>query len=80
MAKVIDDYFYCFGYATHRIKVPNTHSRPYWNYVKTIDVNITGSVPAREMQKICEIHNKGITYWKYNENLKVGDYSQDNTV
>ena len=80
MAKVIDDYFYCFGYATHRIKVPNTHSRPYWNYVKTIDVNITGSVPAREMQKICEIHNKGITYWKYNENLKIGDYSQDNTV
>lgn len=77
-AKMIDDYFTMFGYSCHRCKVPNRSARPHWNYVKTIGATITGSVPADDMKKICEIYDHGITFWK-NGN-EVGDYSLDNSV
>ena len=76
-AKAIDDFFTVFGYATKRVKVPNTHSRPHWNYVKTNGCVVTGSVPSDDMRKICAIHDNGITYWK-NGN-EVGNYSLDNS-
>lgn len=41
-AHIIDDFFSMYGYATNRVKVPNTHSRPHWNYVKTTNCNIHG--------------------------------------
>ena len=76
-AVIIDDFFSKYGYGVKRLKIPNTHSRPHWNYVKTIDCTATGSIPSDSMNHICEIHNKGITYWK-NGN-EVGNYSLDNS-
>ena len=29
-ARIIDDYFNMFGYATHRVKTPNRDGRPHW--------------------------------------------------
>lgn len=75
-AKIIDDYFNMFGYATHECKTPNTHVRPHWTYTKTIGCCIVGSVPAEDMKKICSIYNAGITFWR-NGN-EVGNYSLDN--
>lgn len=77
-AKIIDDYFTMFGYATKRCKKPNRSARPHWNYVKTIGCTVTGSVPADDMRKICSIYNAGVTFWK--EAAEVGDYSLDNSV
>lgn len=77
-AEIIDGYFDMYGYATHRVKVPNTNSRPHYNYVKTINVNIVGSVPTYDMVKIKSIYDNGITFWKNGNN--VGDYSVNNTV
>lgn len=76
-AQMIDDYFSVYGYATRRVKYPNRSSRPHWNYVKTVDACVTGSAPADDTKKICEIYNKGITFWK-NGN-EVGNYSLDNS-
>lgn len=76
-AKIIDDYFTVYGYATKRVKVPNRTSRPHWNYVKTLGCVITGSVPSDDMRSICNIHDKGITYWK-NGN-EIGNYVLDNS-
>lgn len=75
-ARIIDNYFNMFGYATHRVKVPNRSSRPYWNFVKTVGCVVTGSIPADDMTKICQIYNTGITFWKNGAN--VGNYSLDN--
>lgn len=75
-ARIIDDYFNMYGYATHRCKIPNTHVRPHWTYTKTIGCCIVGSVPADDMKKICNIYNTGITFWR-NGN-EVGNYSLDN--
>ena len=75
-ARIIDSYFDRFGYATRLTKRPNINSRPHWNYVKTIDATITGSVPCDDMKKICDIFNKGVTFWK-NGN-EIGNYGLDN--
>ena len=75
-AQIIDDYFDRFGYATHRVKKPNMNSRPHWNYVKTIDCSISGSVPSDDEKTICNIFDKGITFWK-NGN-EIGNYSLNN--
>ena len=75
-AKVIDDFFTRFGYTTNRLKVPNRDSRPYWNYVKTGGCIIQGNLPADSIRKLCDIHDKGITYWR--SGTVVGHYELDN--
>ena len=63
-AMIIDEYFDMYGYATHRVKVPNRSYRPCWNYVKTIGCKIVGGAPADDIARMCKIHDEGITYWK----------------
>lgn len=77
-ARIIDDYFSMFGYGVKVVKKPNRNSRPHWNYVKTIGATVTGSVPADDMRKICQIYDSGITFWK--KGSEVGRYDLDNTV
>lgn len=79
-AKIIDDYFTMYGYATHRVKKPNIGTRPYWNYVKTVSANITGSIPCDDLNQIISIFDHGITFWRVRSGaVSVGDYSQDNS-
>lgn len=75
-AEVIDGFFNRYGYATNRVKHPNTHSRPHWNYVKTQGCTLTGSVPADDMKKLCSIYDAGVTFWK--NGSEIGNYSLDN--
>lgn len=74
-AKIIDDYFSMYGYATHTTKVPNINSRPSWNYVKTHDAKIVGSVPFEDIERIKTAFNDGITFWHGDY---VGDYTRNN--
>lgn len=77
-ARIIDDYFTMYGYATKRIKVPNRNVRPHWTYTKTIGCNVIGSCPADDTKKICEIYDKGITFWRHAN--EVGNYTLNNAV
>lgn len=76
-ARVIDDYFDMYGYATRRVKVPNRSARPHWNYVKTNGCVLIGNAPADDVRKICGIYDNGITFWK--SASEVGNYSLDNS-
>ncbi len=76
-AQIIDGYFDMYGYATRKVKVPNTHSRPHWNYVKTVGCTIGGSVPAEYGQRIVNNFDRGITFWKNGSG--VGNYSLNNS-
>lgn len=76
-AKIIDEYFTKYGYSCRRVKYPNTHSRPHWNYVKTVGCIIHGSVPADDSRKICSIFDNGVTFWK--EGNQIGNYTLDNS-
>lgn len=73
----IDDYFSRYGYTTNKLKVPNISSRPQWNFIKTADCKIGGSIPCTDEAEICSIFNKGVTFWKHPEN--VCNYSLDNS-
>lgn len=72
-AKIIDEFFDKFGYATHRVKVPNTHARTYWTYTKTVDCMIHGNLPSEAITEIQNIFNRGVTFWA--DPSKVGQYS-----
>ena len=79
--RIIDDYFDKFGYATHRVKVPNVFNgnfgnRPHWNFVQTKRCSLSGNVPADDMRKIASIYDAGITFWKTAS--EVGNYSLSN--
>ena len=76
-ALIIDDFFNCYGYATHRVKIPNRNVRPHWTYVKTIDINLESNAPADDTNKIASIYDKGITFWR--NASEVGRYDLDNS-
>lgn len=76
-ARIIDEYFTRFGYATHRTKVPNRNVRPFWTFTKTTDCTIRGSIPADDITAICRIYNAGVTFWK--DPYAIGNYSLDNS-
>jgi hypothetical protein len=74
-AKIIDGYFTKFGYKVNAVKVPNINTRPSFNYVKTIDCNIVGSIPFNDISKIRYIYDNGLTFWHGDY---VGDYDRAN--
>lgn len=76
-ARIIDNYFDKYGYKINEIKTPNLLSRANWNYVKMIEANIFGNIPNKDLKKIHEIYNKGLTFW-HNDN--VGDYDRNNPI
>ena len=78
MAKIIDDYFSCYGYKVNATKTPNITGRTNWNYVKTINANIEGDIPQEDLQKIKDILNNGVTFW--HNPLTFLDYSQSNAI
>ena len=78
-AKQIDDFMTMYGYQVNEVKIPNVNLRPCWNYVKTNGVNIlpnTISVPNRDMIRLKQIFDDGVTLWK--KGIQVGDYNNDN--
>ena len=59
---------------------PNLRSRQYYNYVKTIGVNISDSgIPKQHLEKLKSIYDSGVTIWHGDrDGMFVGDYSQNN--
>lgn len=77
-AKQIDEYFDMFGYKCNLVKVPNkAHRSRYW-YTKTVDINIDGAIPMKELDAIKKIYNNGITFWR-NAN-EIQNYSLSNGI
>lgn len=75
-ARIVDDFFTMYGYQTNKVKVPNTHYRPHYNYVQTADIIITGAIPDDDMRQLKAVYNNGVTLWK--AHATIGDYSVDN--
>ena len=83
-AEIIDNYFNCFGYAIHKVKVPDITSRTQWNYIKTkgctIKKNVENNkaVPMEAERAICAIFDKGITFWHNPYNIH--NYNLNNPI
>lgn len=76
--EMIDNFFSMFGYKVNLLKVPSITGRSNWNYVKTVDINITGDFPQADLQTIKDMFNKGCTFWHNPETFL--DYSQTNSI
>ena len=63
-ARIIDQYFDMYGYATHRVGIPNRVSRRCYSFVKTIGCSIHGDIPAEDITIIQNLFNKGIRFWR----------------
>lgn len=77
LAARIDSYFDMFGYATNLVKVPNMEGRESWNYVKTRNVIISGSLPVDAMDAVKAMFNRGVRFWHGDF---VGQYNRSNKV
>lgn len=77
-ARCIDGYMDMFGYKVNRIKEPNKAHRSRWWYTKTIDVNIDGAIPNKDLQVIKNCYNNGITFWRNADEIQ--DYTQSNAI
>lgn len=77
-AKYIDDFFSQFGYKVNRLGTPHIHVRTYYDYCKTIDVNIEGNVPEHDLEEIRKMFNNGIRFW--HDTTKYLDFSVSNTI
>lgn len=62
---IIFNYFYHYGYKCNDFKKPNTRSRYYFNYIKTIGANIKTNIDADFRAEIENAYNNGITIWHY---------------
>lgn len=77
-AKIIDNYFSMYGYATHKIKLPNLTGRKSWNYVKTVGAEVQGSAPSSIQEQLATIFDSGVTLWHSASTFR--DYTQDNSI
>ena len=78
-ARIIDDYFSLYGYAVHRVKVPNFEGRYTWNYVKTAGCVFKGyDIPLQMQMQLAASLDAGMTFWHTPDNF--GDYTQDNSI
>lgn len=77
-AQMIDNYFEHYGYKVNRMGTPHIHARTYWDYCKTIDVNLAGAIPEEDMLKLRSLFNTGCTFW-HNTSYFL-DYSRTNSI
>lgn len=68
-AAIIDAEMSMHGYVVNKVKIPNTSSRPNWNYTQTVGCNITGSLPANAITALQNMYDTGITFWKTPQNM-----------
>lgn len=74
-------YFMHYGYKCNDFKKPNTRSRYYFNYIKTIGANIKAEIDADFRAEIANIFNNGITIWHYRNALTfkgINNYDYEN--
>lgn len=62
-ARLVDNYFFRYGYEVDTYKVPTVHSRSAWNYVKTRGCIVKGEIPVEAQRYICSLFNNGFTMW-----------------
>lgn len=70
-----DTFFTRFGYAVNEYKIPNEDTREFWNYVKTLEIEIGGNIPEIAKRQLEALYNGGFTIW---HTTNILDYSQEN--
>lgn len=75
--KKLEDFFNMFGYKVNEVKIPNFHTRQYWNYVQTSNCTILGNMNNEDLSELKSVFDNGITLWHTDD---VGNYDLGNEV
>jgi hypothetical protein len=75
--KKLENFFNMYGYKVNEVKLPNFHTRQYWNYVQTAACVITGNFNNEDLNDLKSIFDNGITFWHTDD---IGNYSLENGV
>jgi hypothetical protein len=59
-----NDFWTMYGYPVRKLDYPVLSSSANYNFIKTVNANITGNFPQNDLQEIQEMFNKGVTLWK----------------
>jgi hypothetical protein len=59
-----NDFWTMYGYPVRKLDYPVLSSTANYNFIKTVNANITGNFPQNDLQEIQEMFNKGVTLWK----------------
>ena len=73
----LSDFFNMFGYKANEVKIPNFHTRRYWNYIQTTNCIINGNINNEDLIELKSVFDNGITLWHTDD---VGNYSLSNGV
>lgn len=65
----IDHYFDMFGYAVNDEKTPNITCRRRWNYIKTVNAEVSGNMPEDDRSNIQALLDRGIRFWHDHDNM-----------
>lgn len=76
VAQIIDEFFTLYGYRVDTLKTPSFKNRPYFDYLKTRRVNISGDIPAEDMTKLQALFDGGLTVW--HDATQFGNYLVNN--
>lgn len=69
LARIIDDYFTKYGYATKQIKTPNISGHANQNYIQVQGAAVKGDLPGRVCDEINSLFNRGIHIWHSHDNI-----------
>lgn len=72
-AFIIDQYFSMYGYKQNKVALPNKKARPYYTYIKTVNMSVYGEIPQEYVVKIDSIFDNGITFWRNTGDI-IGNY------
>lgn len=73
----LEGIFKMYGYKVNEVKLPNIHTRRSFNYIKTVDAIIHGSMSLPELNEIRNMFNNGMTLWHTDD---IGNYNLGNEV
>ena len=82
-ARIVDEYFTMYGYRVNEMKSPQFNSRKRFNYLQTLNVDISGegniAIPQDDLAELADMFDKGITVWHINRGAEFGSYTGDNS-
>jgi len=75
--ETLGDFFKRYGYKWNRVELPNLKTRQSYNFVKTLDSIMRGSIPQEYLIQLQTIFDNGITLWHTDD---IGNYNLGNEV
>ena len=77
-ARMVDEYFTRYGYQQNSYSAIILKPRKYYAYLQTASIDIVGTIPNDDMNKLKSIFNNGVTLWTLQG--EIGYYRSDNST